>query len=221
MRPTGSVAIPRRAFIGLSFGAALTLSPLGTLIARALPQPVYKLPVPGEFTVRVIQGINSGRTHVGRSAFAWDFRMPEGSPMTAARAGRVWMMKQDSDSGCPQLRDLNCPELNNYIVLDHGDGTSSLYLHGVHDGARVRLGQFVEQGDMIGLSGNTGQSFGPHLHFQVQHNNGGQYVSQSFQIAFEGVPDKDGVPITRGEYKSSNKRVGDFDLRDGHFFAQA
>ena len=206
----------------MSLGAAAACSPLGLLLARAAsPPPVYHLPFPGHVVWNVIQGINSGRSHTGRAAFAWDFRMPTGSPIVAARAGTVWMVRQDNTQNC---RDLSCPEWNNYIVIDHGDGTSAAYLHGPKDGARVRVGQKVEQGQFIGLSDNTGQSGGPHLHFQVQYNDPSLYLSQSFLIGFQEVPDSQddvqGVPIVRHEYRSANALLADFDLLTGHYYTQ-
>lgn len=212
----------RRRFLGLSIGAAATFTPFGTLLARAAAPPaIYHLPFPGGVVWMVIQGIHSGRSHEGRAAFAWDFRMPTGSPIAAARAGTVWMVRQDNTQNC---RDLSCPEWNNYIVVDHGDGTSAAYLHGPKDGARVKIGQRVEQGQFLGFSDNTGQSGGPHLHFQVQYNNSAQYLSQSFLIGFPEVEDKqdnvDGVPQTRHEYRSANVRMDDFELLNGHFYTQ-
>jgi hypothetical protein len=212
----------RRRFLGMSIGTAVSFSPLGLLIARAAAlQPVYHLPFPGGVVWMVIQGILSGRSHMGRAAYAWDFRMPTGSPIIAARAGTVWMIKQDQTDHC---FDLSCPDWNNYIVVDHGDGTSAAYLHGMKDGARVRAGQRVEQGQFLGLSDNTGQSGGPHLHFQVQYNNPAQYLSQSFLVGFPEVPDSqngvDGVPQVRHEYKSANAVLYDFEVPNGHFYTQ-
>jgi hypothetical protein len=170
----------------------------------------------------VIQGIQSGRSHEGRAGYAWDFRMPTGSPIVAARAGTVWMIKQSETQNC---RDLSCPDWNNYIVVDHGDGTSAAYLHGLKDGARVGIGQKVQQGQFLGLSDNTGQSGGPHLHFQVQYNNPAQYLSQSFLIGFAEVQDSqngvEGVPQTRHEYRSANAPLLDFDIPNGHYYTQA
>ncbi len=209
--------ISRRRLLVLSAGALLTASPLGSLTARAAAS--YKLPYPQGLVWPCVQGINSGGSHSGRAAFAWDFRMPEGSPLLASRGGVVSMLKQDSNANCRQ-NIYACPELNNYIVIDHGDGTSSCYLHGYPGGARIRLGQTVRQGDYLGLSGFTGQAAGPHVHFQVQYNDPRLYLSQSFLIRFDEVPG-DGVPVRRGSYQSANAPLPDFDIRDGHFYTQS
>src|SRR5256885_13875742 len=121
-------SLARRRFLGMSIGGAATFSPLGLLIARAAASPVtYHLPFPGDVVWRVGQGVKGGFSHQGRATYAWDFFMPSGSPITAARAGVVSMLKQDSDQHC---RDLSCPDWNNYIVVDHGDGSTAAYLHG-------------------------------------------------------------------------------------------
>ncbi|MBV8085807.1 MAG: peptidoglycan DD-metalloendopeptidase family protein [Chloroflexi bacterium] len=212
--------ISRRHFLGLAAGVTAAASPLGLLASRAATLPTYVLPYPGSLTWQCIQGNNSGRSHTGRAAFAWDFRMPQGSPVMAARDGVVAMLKQDSNQSCPQ-NIYACPDWNNYIVIDHGDGSSAAYLHGYQFGARVKLGQRVKQGDVIGISGTTGQSAGPHLHFQVQHTDPNLYVAQSFPVGFAEVADNGGVPVQRGNYKSANALAADFDILNGHFFTQS
>ncbi len=63
-------------------------------------------------------------------------------------------------------------ELNTYgktLIIDHGLGIYSLYLH--LNKFKVLRGEQVEQGDVVGFSGNTGYSIAPHLHFSVKVNS--------------------------------------------------
>src|SRR5581483_1263263 len=92
-------SLSRRRFFVVAAGAALAASPAGSIIARAAGAS-YKLPYPNGLMWQCVQGINSGGSHSGRAAFAWDFRMPEGCPLTAARGGVVSMLKQDSNANC-------------------------------------------------------------------------------------------------------------------------
>ena len=55
-----------------------------------------------------------------------------------------------------------------YVVVDHGSGLSTLYAH--NSKLLVRVGQTVEAGDIVSLSGSTGRSTGPHLHLEVRVN---------------------------------------------------
>jgi len=54
----------------------------------------------------------------------------------------------------------------NFTCLDHGGGVTTCYAH--QSAINVSLGARVAQGDVIGLVGNTGNSFGAHLHFEVR-----------------------------------------------------
>lgn len=56
----------------------------------------------------------------------------------------------------------------NYVVINHGDGFSSLYAH--MQGLIVKAGDYVKQGQTIGYVGSTGLSTGPHLHFTIYFN---------------------------------------------------
>jgi murein DD-endopeptidase MepM/ murein hydrolase activator NlpD len=78
-------------------------------------------------------------------------------PIAAAAAGQVVFVGGDP-----------CCSYGNYIEIDHGDGYSTRYAH--LSEFKVSLGDHVEQGQIIGISGTTGHSTGPHLHFELRRN---------------------------------------------------
>ncbi len=85
-----------------------------------------------------------------------DIAVSKGTPVRAAAAGFI----------------ITSGNLNGYgqtIIIDHGDGYTTLYGH--NDTLLVKVGASVLAGQIIALSGNTGQSTGPHLHFEVREKN--------------------------------------------------
>lgn len=114
---------------------------------------------------RVDQGFNGSFTHMGDNQYAIDFAMDIGTPICAARGGLVVYVKEDSSKGGVSASYANDA---NYILIYHKDGTFGNYVHLKKDGALVEPGDIVEPGQIIGYSGNTGQSSGPHLHFDVR-----------------------------------------------------
>ena len=99
--------------------------------------------------------------HGGWEYFAIDFIMPIGSPIVAARSGRVIAVEGrfvDTDHMFGH---------ENHVAVQHDDATVGEYAHLTHDGALVAVGDAVVQGQPIGLSGHSGNSTAPHLHFHV------------------------------------------------------
>ncbi len=82
-----------------------------------------------------------------------------GKNIIATRAGTVILSSLESESGTGY---------GNYIIIDHGDGYTSLYGHCSE--LLVSEGQTVSQGQIIAKVGSTGWSTGPHLHFEVRYN---------------------------------------------------
>ncbi len=98
----------------------------------------------------------------GVGLYAIDFGMPIGTPLVAARAGVVVAARH-------QFVDGNDTDLEeNFVMVRHADSTVARYIHLKQRGALVAVGDSVRQGQRIALSGNSGQTGGPHLHFDVQ-----------------------------------------------------
>jgi len=96
-----------------------------------------------------------------RSQLAYDFGMPIGRDVLAARAGVVKDLREDSpDDGRGHGE-------HNYVFVEHADGTVAFYAHLMRDGVLVEVGDRVEAGQVIALSGNSGMTGSPHLHFGV------------------------------------------------------
>ena len=70
----------------------------------------------------------------------------------------------------------------NAVIIDHGGGVTTLYAHIISNGILVRLGSHVEAGQSIAKIGSTGNSTGPHLHFEVrvngEHQDPLKYIKQ-------------------------------------------
>lgn len=124
------------------------------LPAGPLPTPSaagFIWPVEGTFTSGF--GYRWGRMHEGI-----DIAAAEGTPIRAAADGTVVLMQSEYESG----------GYGNYTCLDHGGGLSTCYAH--QSSFATSSGASVSQGDLIGYVGNTGHSFGAHLHFEVRIN---------------------------------------------------
>jgi len=87
-----------------------------------------------------------------------------GVPVFAVRDGTV-AFAQD---GFPDENLFPGADDGNYVVLDHGDGTASLYFHLKSGSVAFTSGATVRAGEQLGLAASSGYSFGPHLHFEVQ-----------------------------------------------------
>ena len=125
---------------------------------------LYILPYESGKSYRVLQGYGSRFSHVGLEQYAVDFNMSVGTPVHAARAGVVARIEESSDTGCWEE---GCDAYANYIVILHDDGTTGEYYHLQQNGALIDVGDHVVAGQKIALSGNTGHTTMPHLHFAV------------------------------------------------------
>lgn len=131
---------------------------------------------------RVTQAEKGSLTHTQGSGaeYAVDWAMPLGTVVCAAREGTVVALRQDSTVGVMNPKFAN---YGNFVVIRHDDGTFAEYGHLKRKGVLVWLGQRVKSRDVIGLSGGTGYSSGPHLHFGVFQTVDGQ-VRKSIPVQF-------------------------------------
>lgn len=141
---------------------------------------VYTLPFEYRKKVFLVQGYESMFSHKGERAL--DFKVKTGTRVCAARDGVVIAVRADSDKG--GLKPENLSD-GNYIFIRHNDGTEANYWHFKKDGVLVNIGDTVKTGQVIGLSGNTGYSAFPHLHFEVRGTDPatGQYTQLATRFA--------------------------------------
>ncbi len=185
---------------------ASTNGPRSPALPPASPDS-YRLPWTCGHVYVVTQGNHGDEcgilgNHLGIEEFAWDFGLPLRTPVLAARAGVVTLADTPSPpgsacyGGCPgaggagleqEACCAKCLFSANKVNVEHADGIISSYSH--LDEVLVTVGQKVAAGDLIGYSGTTGCSTGPHLHFQIMAGCPDGYC-QSLPLTFDeaGVP---------------------------------
>lgn len=132
---------------------------------------IYNLPFENNKKVFLIQAYDSKMSHKGEIAL--DFKVKKKTKICAARDGVVIGAREDSEVG--GLKPENMSD-GNYISIQHSDGSVAHYWHLIKDGALITVGDTISKGQVIGLSGNTGYSAFPHLHFEVVGYDGtGKY----------------------------------------------
>ena len=107
-------------------------------------------PVSGTVSSRF--GVRGGATHKGL-----DIAAPKGTPIYAAASGTVITSAYGWNGG-----------YGNYVVINHGNGINTAYGH--CSSLVAKVGQTVNAGDLIAYVGNTGDSYGNHLHFEIRVN---------------------------------------------------
>ena len=146
-----------------------------------LTKNVYLLP----FNKRdLFKAISDPRAHFAHFKHAIDFILPVGTKILAPRNGIVTDIKVDSKEGGWEPKYNNIKYLN-YMTVKHSNGEYSQYVHLKYRGALVKLGQKIKAGQPIALSGNTGFTTCPHLHFHVFKFNKTKVGWETLQIRFK------------------------------------
>ena len=144
----------------------------------------YLPPVPSGSVYRVSQGFNGKFSHHGTyNQYAVDIGMPIGTDIVAARGGIIIERKTDF---VLNGTDNKYKTQANVIRILHKDGTIATYAHLEFRTMKFKQGERVEAGQVIGRSGNTGYSTGPHLHFVVHANINMRLTSVPFKFLNKG-----------------------------------
>lgn len=150
-----------REWLATSVATQATVASGGTTASTQVPSsggwvsPLSSYRITSTFGMRVHPILGYARMHNGV-----DMSAPSGTPVYAAKSGKVTVAGWGSQAG-------------NYVSINHGDGFASIYMHLTN--YIVSAGTYVTAGQVIGYVGSTGLSTGPHLHFGISYN--GTYVN--------------------------------------------
>jgi murein DD-endopeptidase MepM/ murein hydrolase activator NlpD len=159
--------IGARAILALLLCCACVHAPIGASEYAYVDHDdgyLYRLPYGDDVSYAVIQAWGSPLSHTGFEHYTVDFGMPEGTPVHAARDGIVVGVEHRHEHGCWSK---HCEAYANFVAIRHSDGTIGEYFHLQKNGVLVAAGDPVTRGQQIALSGNTGYTNVPHLHFGI------------------------------------------------------
>jgi len=159
----------------------------------------YRLPYRAGKTFSVLQGFHGQFSHRGSNEYAVDFDCPVATPVLAARPGIV-VASNAAAQGAGTTPDYLEYSRTNFVLVLHDDGTLGEYMHLAPSSIEVAPGQRIERGQEIALSGNTGYSSTPHLHFQVMTAADDGVSARSFPIRFAVSPRRVEEPVQGRSY---------------------
>jgi murein DD-endopeptidase MepM/ murein hydrolase activator NlpD len=168
----------------------------------ARPTPYsYRIPYRSGKRYSVLQGFHGAFSHHGSNEYAIDFDCPVATHVLATRPGIV-VATNASAQGAGTTPDFLEYKRVNWVLVLHDDGTIGEYMHLAPAGVEVQPGTPVNRGDELALSGNTGFSSTPHLHFQVMTAGEDGISAQSFPFKIAVSASKDEEPVQGRAYTS-------------------
>ncbi len=171
---------------------------------NARPTPyTYRLPFATGKHYAVLQGFHGAFSHTGGNEFAVDFDCPVATRVLAARPGIVVASNASAQKSGTTAEFRNYDHVNWLLVL-HDDGTLGQYMHLAPASVEVQPGTVVKRGDELALSGHTGFSSTPHLHFMVMTaaEDGASTLTFPFTLAVTAQREEEprqGTPYTSWE----------------------
>lgn len=202
-----AVLTPIQANRSYSFKSRLTYAN-GDPLTVVPDEYAYIFPFKHGEKYKLDQGFGGKFSHQKENYYALDFSMDVGTPVHAARDGVVIEVKEDSNRGGASSAYATD---GNYIAIYHADGTFSSYVHLKKNGSIVEVGDEVLEGSLIGFSGNTGLSTGPHLHFSVNVPTI-EGVRQSIPIKMRDLAGEPLNPVVGEFYYSAHPGKEHFDV---------
>lgn len=174
----------------------------GDYTASHMDDFIYMLPYLNGESYLVSQSYHGDFSHkTGANQYAIDFAMNEGTPILAARGGKVVKVVEKFIRSGTNSYFL---DKANIVIIEQEDGTHAEYAHIQRNGAYVEEGDHVEAGQKIALSGNTGFSTGPHLHFAITSPLDGKSKT-SYPIIVQSNGTLITEPIKGSFYTSENE----------------
>ncbi|MCK4842742.1 MAG: M23 family metallopeptidase [Methylococcales bacterium] len=153
---------------------------IGSPLAHHNEQTRYVPPFARNEQFQISQAFGGKFSHSDpQNLYAVDIPMPINTAIHAARAGLVMEVNNDFIKG--GAKQAYKSRANSIRIL-HDDGSMAIYAHLALEKAQVYPGLEVTEGQLIGYSGDTGFSTGPHLHFAIQLNKGMDLVSVPFKF---------------------------------------
>ena len=171
--------------------AALVALQLLVMPAAVATETANWVPFTGSYSIS-----RTFQHYGGHSTPGIDFRIPAGTPIRAAGPGVVVGLEE----GCKPGYRWCSGRRGNYVEIAHPAGRHSRYLHLRPHGVVVSLGEQVARGQVIGYSGNTGDSTGPHLHYDELKNGSRIYPGPMYAL-------HDGDTVVYRDWPGADERV--------------